>query len=206
MRAVHRLVLRGLAVAATCLVAGGCSLAPVVAPPTVFDIGALPVAPGTSGLRLRTTEVSAAPWLTDTGMAYRLQFRDGFQREVYRDSRWAAPPAALVNQRLRMRLAQRPCAGLGGGEAPTLQITLDEFGQVFESPTRSHGLVRLRASLGAGPETAFEARAAAPSADERGAVQALALAVDQVLDGVVAWALRSDPSLACAPAPAAEQP
>ena len=196
----------GLALVLACLAAAGCSIAPTVPPQAVFDLGTPPAGPGATGLRVRVPELASAPWLADTGMAYRLLYRDSYQREAYRDSRWAAAPAALVHQRMRQRLAQRSCSGSTGSEPPSLQLTVDEFSQVFESPTRSHGLVRLRASLGPGSETTFEARVESPGADARGAVQALARATDQVLEDVLAWVLRTDAASACTAVPPAAKP
>ena len=98
----------------------GCMPVGPAVPTRVFDLG-LPhaAAPGVPALRLRIAEVKAPSWLADTRVQYRLQFRDEMRREAYRDSRWAAPPAALWTLRLNQRLAQPGCAEAGAGEALT---------------------------------------------------------------------------------------
>ena len=174
--------------ALTALMASACSLAPTVMPVAVFDLGPAPTAPPTRRA-LRVLPVNAPPWLDGPGIAYRLAHADAHRREVYRDSRWVATPAALLTQRLQQRVAE------GGTGAPALLVVqLDEFAQVFSAPERSRGVVRLRARLfepGAaegGPERVFSAERAADSADARGGVRALSQAADEAIERVLAWA------------------
>lgn len=186
-----------LPLALACCLAG-CALSPSAPPPAVFDLGPPHDAAGAPRLRLRLAEVKAAPWLAEASLQYRLQFLDPQRREAYRDSRWAAPPADLVSLRLQQRLAQQPCApGSAAAEVPLLQLSLDEFSQVFESAGRSHVLLRLRAALGTLPERSFELRREAPAADARGAVKAFAEATDACLDQVIAWVAQAAPAAAC---------
>jgi cholesterol transport system auxiliary component len=164
--------------------AAGCSLAPTALPVAVYDFGPPPV--GAAALpALRVLPVAAPAWLDGPGIVYRLDPGDGQRREVYRDSRWAASPAALLTQRLQPRVS-------AGGASMTLQLHLDEFAQVYGTAQRSRAVLRLRARLlGAGGEARFERSFAvereAPTPDARGGVRALAQAADEALDQLLAW-------------------
>jgi len=167
------------------LLLGACALSPQASAPALFDLGPAPVLASQAGARMQQVEVSAPPWLAGTGIAYRLAYQDAFRREVYRDSRWAAPPAALLAERLR----QRAAASAGPG-ALNLRLELEEFGQVFDTPTQSRVLLRVRAWSGESPGTlkVFELIRPAPSADAAGAVQGLSRASDELVDRLLAWA------------------
>lgn len=180
-----------LSLTAAALLLGACSLAPTAAPRAVYDLGPTPaVAAGGGALAWRIAEVTAPPWLAGDGMAYRLAFRQPQRLETYRDSVWAAPPAALLTQRLRAQLAAPPaCAGR---PPALLAVELDEFEQVFASPTNSQVVLRLHATLwpaGAGAAVLQQhwrlERPAAP--DAPGAVRALAQAVDEWLPQLADW-------------------
>ena len=182
---MKRLVLVSLA-----LLLSACSLAPTVPPRAVYDLGPAPAAaPGGGALPWRIADVTAPPWLGGDGIAYRLVFQQAQRLEHYRDSVWAAPPAALLTQRLRERLAAVPaCAGRPAG---LLAINLDEFEQQFASATSSQAVLRVHATLWpAGSGTALQQhwRIEQPaSPDAQGAVRALAQAVDAWLPRLGTW-------------------
>jgi cholesterol transport system auxiliary component len=172
---------------AAALLLGGCSLAPTQPAVAVFDFGPAPAAaPG--GVALRVLAVAAPPWLDGPEIGYRLAYRDPYRREAYRDSRWAASPAALLGARLQAR------AGPGSGAAATLALQLDDFSQVFSAPTQSRVLLRLRARLSpagqpdAALERVIELERTAPTADAAGAVRALSQAADEAVAQLLAWA------------------
>lgn len=181
-----------IALTAVTLLLGACSLSPTAPPRAVYDLGPAP-ATATSGgaIAWRIADVSAPPWLGGEGIAYRLAFQQAQRREYYRDSFWAAPPAALLTQRLRERLAPPPACT--GRPTALLTVGLDEFEQVFTGPTNSQVVLRLHATLwpagAAGPALQqhwrLERQAATP--DASGAVQALALAVDEWLPQLDGW-------------------
>lgn len=161
------------------LVLAACASAPP--PPAVFDFGPPPaqaaLVPG-----VFVVDVSAPLWLAGPGMAYRLDYRDAHRREQYRDSRWAAPPADLLEARLRQR---------AGGGGVQLRVELDECIQVFASPTQSRVLLRARAITSDGRQRSFEVSEAASSADAAGGVQATSRAADALVDQVLKWATSS---------------
>ncbi|MCE4535832.1 PqiC family protein [Pelomonas sp. P7] len=175
---------------AACL--GGCSLAPTVPSRAVYDLGPAPAAPAASApLAWRLADVTAPPWLAGEGIAYRLTFRQAQRLEHYRDSVWAAPPAALLTQRLREQLASAP--GCEGRPAALLAVGLDEFEQVFASPSDSRVVLRAHATLWPAAVGApalqqhWRLERPAPTADAAGAVRGLAQAVDDWLPQLAGW-------------------
>lgn len=183
-----------LLVALASLALSACSLAPTVPARTVYDLGPAPAAAPAQGagtLAWRIADVSAPPWLASDGIAYRLVYAQSQRLEQYRDSVWAAPPAALLTQRLQEQLASAPaCAS---GPPALLSVGLDEFEQVFSGPTSSLVVLRVHATLWPASATApaqqrhwrLERPAASP--DAPGAVRALAQAVDDWLPELSEW-------------------
>lgn len=172
------------------LVLGACALGGTKAgsPPAVFDLGPMVNTAAAPLPELLLTEISAPPWLAGAGIAYRLVYLNEFQAQFYRDSRWTGPPAALLSERLRQKLALG--ARGGSGKPVLLRIELVEFEQRFGSPTQSEVRVSLRARLGEGVNLTqtFELAKPSRSADAAGAVQAFSAASDEILGQVLAWA------------------
>lgn len=178
------------------LALSSCALTPQPPTKAIYDLGPVAEAAesaGSAALAWRIADVSAPPWLASDGIAYRLSYRQAQRLEHYRDSAWAAPPAALLTQRLRERLVASPgCAGQSGSNAALLTVNLDEFEQVFASPSSSQVVLRVHATLwpsgATGPALQQRwrlERHAAP--DAAGAVQALAQAVDDWLPRIEHW-------------------
>ena len=93
--------------------------------------------------------IEAPATVDGTAVLYRLAYADVQQLRPYAQARWSMPPAQLVRQRLRDQLSQQRVV-LNPAEGPAgwiLRLELEEFTQVFETPDRSVGLVRLRATL-----------------------------------------------------------
>jgi ABC-type uncharacterized transport system auxiliary subunit len=187
------------------LLLSACALIPTVAPPPAqFDLGP----PRTSGqpasAPLHLGSVHAPTWLNGTAISYRLSFQDPYRRESYRDSRWLAPPPALLAARLREALSD---STLLPAAAPGLDLELEEFGQVLDSPTHSHVVIRARALLTSGEAEArtdasaltvsvthhFLIERDAASVDASGAVSALAAASDTLIDQILDWARGAGP-------------
>lgn len=172
-----------------CITLAACSLLPPQpAPPVVYDFGtASAAAPANAPAAL---QVQAPPWLDGAALLYRLAYADGTRLTGYRDSRWAAAPAALLHEHLRQRLARAP----GAPAARTLRIEIEEFCQVFDAPTRSRGVLRLRAMLSDGTtgrllrQQAFEQAVVAATPDAAGGAHALAAAAAQAAARVLDWA------------------
>ncbi|MEO6277539.1 ABC-type transport auxiliary lipoprotein family protein [Roseateles sp.] len=172
------------------LALNACSLAPTTPARAVYDLGPAPATAATGGtLAWRLADVTAPPWLGGEGIAYRLSFQQAQRLEHYRDSVWAAAPAALLTQRLREQLAAAP--GCAGKQAGLLAINLGEFEQVFTSATSSLAVLRVQATLwpaGGGAALQQHWRIERPAApDATGAVRALAQTVDDWLPQLATW-------------------
>lgn len=137
-------------------------------------------------------------WLSSPAIAYRLLYAGEMERHAYADSRWAAPPAELIERALN----RQPSTAEGGCR---LRLDIDELIQVFETPQSSRTLLDVRASLFAPGGEAVLARRAfsvarpAPSADARGGVIAAAAAVRELgaeLNSWLAQTARSRPAVA----------
>ena len=194
---------------------GGCALADKPQRAAVYDFGPGDPAeapatnpPAASLAPLALAEVEAPPALDNTALVYRLAYDDVQQLRPYAHTRWSMPPAQLLRQRLRAHLglrravlnpgegavASHPAPGADAG-VRLLRVELEEFSQVFESSTRSAGLVRLRATVvrptAAGEillaQRVFSAQRPAPSADAAGGVRALTQATDSAIRELDQW-------------------
>jgi cholesterol transport system auxiliary component len=166
----------------------GCTLLPPQpAPPVVYDFGSASPATVPTGLPA-ALQVQAPPWLDGTALVYRLEYTDGARLASYRDSRWAAAPSALLGEQLRQRLARS-----GAQRALLLRVDIEEFCQVFSTPTRSRGVVRLRATLADSAsgrvlkQQAFAHELDAATPDAAGGAHALAQAAAELSVQVLSW-------------------
>lgn len=139
------------------------------------------------------SDVISPTALDSTALVYRLAYSDAQQLRAYNLARWSMPPAQLVQLRLRDALGARtPVIGVADGVAPwRLQVELDEFSHVFESPGRSAGVVRLRATLlhkeqWVGQQV-FTASTNASAQDAAGGVRALTAATDDAVAQMDGW-------------------
>ncbi|MDD2987604.1 MAG: ABC-type transport auxiliary lipoprotein family protein [Zoogloea sp.] len=172
---------------------GGCTaLPPSTAGVAVHDFGPLEAATLIPvGLPLRNVEVVPAPWLASNVMAYRLVYAQSTRRQAFKDSRWAAQPAQLVELVLKRALrAGDPATPAGGCR---LRVDLDEFTQRFDSPQLSRGVIEARVTLLA-PRTeqplavrAFAVDHEAPTADAAGGVIALRAGALQLKSDIRSW-------------------
>ncbi|WP_370869791.1 ABC-type transport auxiliary lipoprotein family protein [Polaromonas sp.] len=145
--------------------------------------------------------------LDNQAVLYRLAYADAQNLRPYSKARWSMPPAQLVRQRLRETLS-RNRAVLNAGEGPALnrganqgvlprvlQLELEEFSHLFDTPTSSVGLVRLRATLVETTPTGekllaqrnFTVQRPATSADAPGGVRALTAATDAAIEEISTW-------------------
>lgn len=194
---------------------GGCALADKPQRAAVYDFGPGDAAdtpatnpPAARLAPLALAEVESNPALDSTALVYRLAYDNVQQLRPYAQTRWSMPPAQLLRQRLRAHLglrravlnpgegavANHPATGADTG-IRLLRVELEEFSQVFESTTRSAGLVRLRATVvrptAAGEillaQRVFSLQRPAPSADAAGGVHALTLAADATIRELDQW-------------------
>ncbi len=180
------------------------SLAPAAAPPSApAQAASTPGAAATTLPALALAEVQAGG-LTDGSSAvlYRLAYANAQQLRPYTLARWSQPPAQLVQQRLRAELGRHralldanDAAALSAPRPAVLRVELEEFSQVFQSPSDSVGLLRLRATLVEPRSTGvalldqrvFSIARPAASPDAAGGTRALAEAAQQAAQEIDAW-------------------
>jgi len=210
---------------------GACTLPRPGAVPVVYDFGpgALQNSPAPHLNRLPPLEFSAAqsnPSLNSTAVLYRLAYADAQQLKPYALARWSMPPTQLIAQRLREHLGQQRAIVARGDVPPAtpprsgasaasssnsrrepphhLQVELEEFSQLFESPQSSSAMLRLRATLtqrgtaveGLVAQRSFITRVSALTPDASGGVHALTGACDQLAREIEAWLAQVEQSTA----------
>jgi cholesterol transport system auxiliary component len=195
--------MRSLSGLVVVLALAACSAGPVTRDtPVTYDFGpSVAEAAGAKSLRASVLlqPVTAPVWLDSHGIVYRLAYLDAARPQIYAASRWASPPASLLAQRLRARLAAVSEGGVvGAGDGAradyALRIEIEEFSQVFDAADRSRGVVVARASLintakrTLVAQRSFSFERAAVAADAGGGVQALTAAGGELVEAVVAWA------------------
>ena len=203
--------LKALFLAASMLVTG-CALPDKPRPSVSYDFGpggsrenTAPTPPTQGAITLAEVETSAA--LEGTAVLYRLAYADAQALYPYAQARWSMPPAQLLRQQAKAQLgatravlsgAEVVSGGVGTaatGSARLLRLELEEFSQVFESPTQSIGLVRLRVNVmqpSAQGDRLIAQRTIrvtrpAPTADAPGGVRALTIATEAAMVELDAW-------------------
>ncbi|MFZ6816377.1 ABC-type transport auxiliary lipoprotein family protein [Undibacterium sp. Rencai35W] len=190
------------------LLQGCASPAPVK---QAYDFGSIPAsgparlsAPSTATPPSTTTAANFAISLADintpasldgTAMLYRLEYDNAQQTRPYSLHRWSMPPAQLLAQRLKARIADAGGSVVssrdGVNNLPLLQIDLDEFSQVFSSGSASTAQIQLRASVIKGrtllAQRSFSQQIASSSADAPGGAKAMMNASDAVIADLLAW-------------------
>jgi cholesterol transport system auxiliary component len=189
---------RALCAALLLALTAACSIGPAAREtPVAYDLGPQR-AIATGGARMKAALVldfSAPSWLDNTGIIYRLGYLDAARPQRYANSRWIAPPPALMTQRARSRFAAAADVVTGGDgvrAAYALHVTLDDFSQSFASPDRSGVVVKARATLiNLGTRALVAQRTFADDrpaqADAQGAARALAQAGDAVIESLLEW-------------------
>jgi cholesterol transport system auxiliary component len=185
-----------LAFTAALLVACATPSAPVSK--TIYDFGEFvaqpapsPASPALAPLAL--AEIQASWGQNSTAMLYRLAYANELVLMPYQQARWSMPPTQLVAQRMRAVLGQqRPVVSLGDSSTDfVLQISLENFGQSFESPTSSKATVQLRATLLKGDQLIgqrdFTATTTAPTADAAGGARGLGQATQSAATDLAIW-------------------
>ena len=145
---------------------------------------------------LVVAEVAAPAWMDNSGIYYRLAYRDPTRPQAYSLSHWVMSPAALFGQRMRANIARASSAGVfmpadGVRADYTLRLELTEFSQVFDSTDSSRAVLQLRASLVrqrsvvAQQNFSIERPAVTPNAE--GGVRALIAASDEGGEKLIDW-------------------
>jgi len=141
--------------------------------------------------------IQAPSWLRSTALVYRLDYAPPAYPRSYALSEWTAPPGELLTLRLRERIAQAN-EGFTLARLPEdangyrLEVSLENFAQIFPSPNHSRCVVTLRATVLEDGEQVvaqrtFRSELPAPSANAAGAVEGLAAATDADFNQILAW-------------------
>ena len=191
--------LSSVAVALTLGACGSLPLPDKPVRPDVYDFGPISSqrASTPSGVPIALAQFEASRALDSTRMVYLLAYSDAHVPHPYPQARWSMPPAQLLYQRVRSVLAEtHPIVFVGEGYARIeLRVELDEFSQVFDSTSQSHGLVRAHVTALAPNnrgdrlmgQRSFAAQVPAPTADAPGGVKALTLASEQLSRDIAQW-------------------
>ena len=184
----------------------GCSLLPSRArPKTEFDFGPEPNALSTSvrlsQVQLVVYDVRAPSWMDGTAMYYRLAYQNAAVPRPYAESEWVMSPAALLTQRLKSSAAVRADGATQAVSAHsaavyTVHSELLQFEQIFDAPGRSHGELRLRATLegeGVWAERTFAIDRPAPAPNAAGGVTALTECSDELARLLEEWVSTNHP-------------
>jgi cholesterol transport system auxiliary component len=158
-----------------------------------YDLGPLAPASSPSTLPpLKVLDVSAPAPLDNDAFMYRLGSAP-LRTARYANSHWTTSPARLLTQRLRAGLMSHASVltGADAVPAPVLRVDLEQFEQVFDTETRSSGVVAARATLiqdgkVIGQHT-FLSRAPASTPDASGGAHALASASDELVAQIATW-------------------
>ncbi|TVQ45970.1 MAG: hypothetical protein EA371_11330 [Gammaproteobacteria bacterium] len=161
-------------------------------PPRGFDFGPLPVAVSAGSLAkpVNLVSVRAPSWLDGPEIRYRQLDRHPGALSAYAGSEWVAPPAELLEQRLRHRLASVESPANAAAAPARLEIELQAFEQLFEGPQQASVIASARAVLSrrGAPATSRVFSIEAPSTpDVAGATRSLPDAADALVEAVLAW-------------------
>jgi cholesterol transport system auxiliary component len=147
---------------------------------------------------------TAPAWLDSTAIHYRLAYHDPAQAHVYASNRWASPPATLLTQWIRSRIAGISDGGVMSAADSVqtdyiLRLELEEFTQVFDTADQSRAVVKLRASLinrgtrSLAAQRSFHIEQAALTPNAAGAVRALTEASDKLIGDLLGWLVEELP-------------
>ena len=195
-RSIRRLYPAGaaLAVALAFGLLAGCAGNSAAFADVRYDFGPAPQAAASGPMpAVKVLDVTAPETLASDKLIYRLGYADAQQTASYANSHWTMAPSQLLTQRLRNALSQRGTVltGSDGVSAPVLKVDLNEFEQIFDSQTQSHGAITARATVTHGgkvlAQRTFVAHAPAGSADAAGGARALAVASDDLVAQISAW-------------------
>ena len=185
------------------LLLAGCTLTPQKTPPvSMYDFGSIPRLesghPAFLRANIQVAEISAPVWLDTQSIRYRLAYHNPARAYAYTTSRWVAPPAKLLTERVRQYFAAhinqedkiRERASLANY---LLKIELEEFIQIFENQDSSWVKIRLRVSLyeqktrSLMAQRNFSGEQLTESANAEGAVAGLIKVGDELSNELIQW-------------------
>lgn len=181
-----------------CLTAllAGCSVLPKPPPAqATYDLGPPPpsqLATVPLSTRITLSHVGTPGWMNNTDMFYRLAYADDSRIRAYSLSRWVAPPASLVEQRLQALYHVVQPHGHSGHQPLEVKLQLQRFDQIFAAPKIAHVVMALRLSVyddnGALlAERTFSGREPCVTPNAQGGVHALSELSTRVVRHALVW-------------------
>jgi cholesterol transport system auxiliary component len=171
--------------------------------PVRYDLDGTPIRTNSQSrlnAMINVAPIQAPSWLRSTALVYRLYYETPAKLRAYSQSEWTAPPGEMLTLRLRELISEindgftltRPSQD---ASSYRLEVTLENFTQIFASLDHSQCVVTLNATVVQPGERVvaqqtFHAEASAPSADAAGAVTGLVAAADADFQQILQW-LRS---------------
>ena len=188
--------MKGFSAIAAILILSGCGVLHRHHPVTRHDFGITPQTAGTVlPVKLQLLPVNAPQWINSRDINYRLAYKHNDHIAAYTESAWIAPPPGLLALRLHNA---SPDHLLTLDKLPprtycTLQVDLETFEQVFDTPNTSNAHMALHVTLSSRRnrefvmQTSIYNTAVAPSPDARGGSAALAAACDATVQQTLRW-------------------
>lgn len=150
-----------------------------------------------NGKKILIPQATAPLWLDNPAIHYRLAYHNAAQSYTYANSRWSSPPAFLLTQQIKQKIA----AGthhlvIKDSSVATadyeLHIEIEEFSQIFDTLTNSYVAIRFRASLVNNThrlvgQKIFNTTHATATADAAGAVSSFTVASNQPINELIEW-------------------
>lgn len=150
-----------------------------------------------NGKKILIPQATAPLWLDNPAIHYRLAYHNAAQSYTYANSRWSSPPAFLLTQQIKQKIA----AGthhlvIKDSSVATadyeLHIEIEEFSQIFDTLTNSYVAIRFRASLVNNAhrlvgQKIFNTTHATATADAAGAVSSFTVASNQLINELIEW-------------------
>lgn len=147
---------------------------------------------------IQVAEISAPVWLDTQSIRYRLAYHNPARSYAYASSRWVAPPAKLLTERIKQHFPAyinqndkiRESVSLANY---LLKIELEEFIQIFVNQNSSRVKIRLRVSLyeqqtrSLMAQRNFSSEQLTESADAEGAVAGLIKVGDGLSRELIQW-------------------
>lgn len=146
---------------------------------------------------LALVDAVAPDWLESQAVFYRLAYAQDQEPRAYGQARWAAPPAQMVTARARVKLGQVVNRINWGNfdERLLVKLELEDFSQVYDTPTTSHGQVVLRGILFSNgqfvAQYSFSLARPVQGTNGLGTVRALLESTEVLLDDLALWLERS---------------
>jgi cholesterol transport system auxiliary component len=140
-------------------------------------------------------DISAPGTLDSNAMLYRLEYDNAQLLRPYAQHFWSMPPAQLLTQRIKSRIASAggTVIGVADGVADLaiLRIELDEFSQTFTSATHSDAKMAMRVSFIKKnkllAQQYFALATPSISPDANGGAKAMQITADQSISAILHW-------------------